>query len=367
LYQKEFYNDEDFMPPMAEDCLYLNVWTPAASEEDRLPVALWLHGGAYINGFSSELEFDGAAYARQGVILVTIAYRLGALGFLTHPWLEEQPSGNYGLYDALAALDWVRENIGAFGGDRDNITLFGQSAGAMAAQALISSKLSRGKIHRAIFQSGGGYQTGFSPGTPPEKLAEMGEAFVREAGVSSKEELLNLPAERIIDAQKALFFKAMARGGLPFAPCVDGSLLAAEGDELLAKGEHLDIPYMLGSVGNDMGIPPGGGPREGPLHKGCAAFSRLQESLGRKPAWVYCFTQKPQGDDAGAFHSAELWYMFGTLGRSWRPKTAGDLELSFRMVSYWRNFMTRGDPNGPGLAEWKPCDKADGFVMELRS
>jgi para-nitrobenzyl esterase len=369
LYQREFYDDEDFMPPMAEDCLYLNIWTPAA-EGDRLPVALWIHGGAFVNGFSSEIEFDGEAYARQGIILVSIAYRLGALGFLVHPWLAEPegPPGNYGLHDALAALDWVRENIAAFGGDRDNITLFGQSAGAMAAQALVSSKLSRGKIHRAVFQSGGGYQTGFNRGASPEKAEETGEAFVREIGASSREELLNLPAERIIAAQGAFFLKVMKSGGLPFGPYIDGVLLEDPGDEILARGDHLDIPYMLGSTSGDMGIPPGGDPRQdGILYKGCTAFSQLQESLGRRPAWVYYFSQKPQGDDLGAFHSAELWYMFGTLGRSWRPKTPGDFALSSRMVSYWSNFMNRGDPNGGDLAEWKPCAKPGGFVMELRA
>jgi para-nitrobenzyl esterase len=351
---------------MDEDCLYLNIWTPAAAEGDRLPVALWIHGGAFVNGFSSEMEFDGEVYARQGVILVTIAYRLGALGFLVHPWLEEPHTGNYGLHDALAALDWVRDNIGAFGGDRDNITLFGQSAGAMATQALISSKLSRGKIHRAIFQSGGGYQTGFNQGVSPAKLEEAGEAFVRETGVSSKEELLNLPAEKIIAAQRVLFNKSMGRGGLPFAPCIDGVLLETGGDEILARGEHLDIPYMLGSTSGDIGLAPGGDPRrDGPLYKGCVAFSLLQESLGRKSAWVYYFTQKPLGDDLGAFHSAELWYMFGTLGRSWRPKTARDFELSARMTAYWCNFMKQGDPNGSGLAEWEPCGRGSEFVMEL--
>jgi para-nitrobenzyl esterase len=370
MYQKEFYDDGDFMPPMDEDCLYLNIWTPAAAAEEKLPVALWIHGGAFVNGFSSEMEFDGEAYARRGVILVTLAYRLGALGFLVHPWLArpDAPGGNYGLYDALAALDWVRENIGAFGGDRDRITLFGQSAGAMATQALISSQLTRGKIAGAIFQSGGGYQTGFNRAPPPELLQETGEAFVREAGVSSREELLNLPAEKVLDAEKALFRTAMERGGLPFTPCADGVLLEAGGDDILAAGGHLDIPYMLGSTANDIGLPPGGDPRrDSLLYKGCIAFSLLQEKLGRKPAWVYYFSQKPQGDDLGAFHSAELWYMFGTLGRSWRPKTPGDFDLSSRMLSYWCNFIKQGDPNGPDLAEWQPCGGDGEFVLELKA
>jgi para-nitrobenzyl esterase len=369
LYQKEFFNDEDFLPPMSEDCLYLNVWTPAAGEGEKLPVAFWIHGGAYINGFSSEMEFDGAAYARQGVVLVSVNYRLGALGFLTHPWLRdgEDISGNYGLYDVLAALDWVRENIAAFGGDGNCVTVFGQSAGAMAAQALVSSKLCRGKIQRAIFQSGGGYRGGFGRNLPREKMEEFGALFVDAAGVSSKEELLALPVEKLFQAQTAVFMKAMRNmeGGLPFAPHADGILLEDDGDAILSRGGHLDIPYLLGGVANDMGIPPGGDPREGPIHRGCVSFSLLQEELGRRAAYVYLFSQKPRGDDSGAFHSSELWYMFGTLGRSWRPVGREDYALSSRMVSYWCNFIKHGDPNGPGLPEWKPCAGDEQFVMEL--
>jgi para-nitrobenzyl esterase len=372
LYQKEFFDDEDFLPPMSEDCLYLNIWTPAESEREKLPVAFWIHGGAFINGFATEMEFDGAAYARQGVILVTLGYRLGALGFLAHPLLRDEKgaSGNYGLYDMLAALDWVRDNIGAFGGDRDRITVFGQSAGAMSVQALVSSPLCRGKIHRAILQSGGGCNIAFNRYAPAEKAEKWGEVFSKTAGLSTPAELRNAPVEKIMEAQNHVFRELTQQGlgeGLPFAPHNDGLILKGDAGEILEQGAHLDIPYMLGSTEADIGVAAGQDPKTCALYQGCIAFSALNEKLGRKPAWVYYFTQHPQGDDLGAFHSAELWYMFGTLGRSWRPKTPGDWELSARMLSYWCSFMKTGDPNDGSQARWKPCKQEDPFVMELRA
>jgi para-nitrobenzyl esterase len=200
-------------------------------------------------------------------------------------------------------------------------------------------------------------------------MEETGNLFVELAGASSKEDLLALPGEKIPALQMAVFIKAMQNmdGGLPFAPHDDGVFLEGGGDEILEKGGHLDIPYMLGSVANDMALPPAAAPEEGPIYRGCVSFSLLQERLGRKPGHVYLFSQKPQGDDAGAFHSSELWYMFGTLGRSWRPKSRGDYELASRMVSVWCNFIKNGDPNGPGLPEWKPCADGDKYVMELKS
>ena len=159
FYWKEFYQDGN--PPMSEDCLYLNVWTPAAGQTDAdLPVMFWIHGGAFQNGFGHEIEFDGDAMAKKGVVLVTINYRLGMCGFLAHPLLtaenDGKGSGNYGLFDQLAALKWVKKNIASFGGNPDNVTVFGQSAGAGSVQALISSPLAKGYIQRAIIQSGGG-------------------------------------------------------------------------------------------------------------------------------------------------------------------------------------------------------------------
>jgi para-nitrobenzyl esterase len=366
FYYKEFFADEDYLPPMSEDCLYLNVWTPAEEPGEKLPVAFWIHGGAFVNGFSSEMEFDGAAFSAQGLILVTAGHRLGALGYLVHPWFPAESSGapgNYGLYDLIAALDWTRENIAAFGGDPERITVFGQSAGAMSAQALVSSKLTRGKIHRAIIQSGGGYQPPIGSAAPLDAAMERGKDFAGRCGAASPEELRSLPAEKILAAQIACFNESMTAGkGLPFTPVIDGTLLEDQGDRILEKGGHHDIPYMLGCTANDIGGSQGPAGEKPGLYRAAADFSSLNEKLGRRPCYVYYFTRCPLGDDAGAFHSAELWYIFGTLSRSWRPKTPEDYEISDLMVRYWCNFMKNGDPNGGGLAPWKPCSQQDPFV-----
>ena len=258
-----------------------------------------------MHGFSHESEFDGAAYCERGVILVTINYRLGAFGFLAHPWLSEESgvgrSGNYAILDQIAALKWVKENIAAFGGDPENITVFGQSAGCMSVQTLVSSPLTENWISKAIFQSAGGYDTGLNRDMP------------------------------------------------------------------LSEAEIKDIPYMLGSTADDIGVFPEMKEKgeHGGIYKGCINWSLALEKLGRKPAYVYYFTRALLGDDAGAFHSSELWYMFGTLGRSWRPKTEGDYALSKEMMDDWTNFMKTGNPNAEGKDDWKPCTKDDPYVQVL--
>ncbi|MDR1970557.1 MAG: carboxylesterase family protein [Treponema sp.] len=370
FYHKEFFQDEDFLPPISEDCLYLNVWTPAVEADAKLPVAFWIHGGAFINGFSSEMEFDGAAFAGQQVILVTVGHRLGAMGYLAHPWLSAEQggrSGNYGLYDLIAALDYVQENIAAFGGDPSRVMVFGQSAGGRSTQFLISSKLTRGKIHRAVIQSGGGYHLNLGTANTLAMAEDWGKDFVERTGAASLEALRAIPAEDLLKIQMFIFGDAEKSGirGRPFAPAIDGELLDNDPDSLLERGAHLDIPYMLGCTANDLGNPPEHPKEPGtkPLfYKATVDYSILNESLGRKPAYIYYFTRRLLGDDAGAFHSAELWYVFGTLSRSWRPKTPEDYALSEMMVEYWCNFAKQGDPNGGKLPQWAPCTRANPFV-----
>ncbi|MDR1599108.1 MAG: carboxylesterase family protein [Oscillospiraceae bacterium] len=152
FWQREFFTDPQFMPPMSEDCLYLNIWTPTSSVADKLPVAVYIHGGGFVEGSGCDSEFDGEALCKQGLIMITINYRLHALGFLAHHELtaESGCSGNYGILDQLAALQWVRHNVAAFGGDPDHVTIFGQSAGALSVQTIVSSPLSKGLVHGAI-------------------------------------------------------------------------------------------------------------------------------------------------------------------------------------------------------------------------
>lgn len=368
FYWKEFYQDGN--PEMSEDCLYLNVWTPAAGKDSRLPVMFWIHGGAFQNGFGHEIEFDGDAFAKKGVVLVTINYRLGMCGFLAHPLLTAENggkgSGNYGLFDQLAALKWVKENIAAFGGDPDNVTVFGQSAGAGSVQSLISSPLTKGYIQRAIIQSGGGLGGIISTKSLAD-VAATGKAMWDASGMTTLEQMRACPADRFQEIMMNYMKQQKTFNGMPYSPCVDGELLTASVYEAAISGQELDIPYMIGYTSGDLG--------PDRMKKSAVDWSLLLEKQGRKPAYVYCFSRDLPGEDLkapngspimpGAFHSSELWYVFGTLDKCWRPMEKGDYELSERMVSYWTNFAKTGNPNGEGLPEWKPCTGSDNHIQTL--
>lgn len=366
-YDKDFYDDPSYERPVSEDCLYLNIWAPKNAE--NCPVAMWIHGGAFMGGSSSEKEFDGAAYCKRGVIFVSVQYRLGVLGFLAHPWLtaEAGTSGNYGTLDQIAALNWIYENISAFGGDAENITIFGQSAGAMSVQTLISSPLTGNRIKRAILQSGGSYGAGLHRDTPLSEQESYGEIFAETLGVHSLEEMRAKSSDEIMEAVGPFMGKVFPIAkGLFLVPVIDGKVLTGGYYDLMDKGEIKDIPYMVGSTKDDILVTPEmKSPEDSPLYAGSRAFSHKLDSLGRKPAYVYYFTRDLPGNDFGAWHSAELWYMMGTLDRCWRPFEQGDYDLSERMLDYWANFMKTGDPNGTGLAPWRPCSKNDPFIMEF--
>lgn len=369
FYSKEFYDDEDFMPPMSEDGLYLNIWTPDGAQ--GLPVAFWIHGGAFVGGYGSEITFDGAGFCKRGVILVTINYRVGAPGFLAHPWLSARQggrSGNYGTLDQIAALSWVRDNIAAFGGDPGRITIFGQSAGAMSVQTLLSSPLTKGMVAGAVMQSGGGYKNGLVRDVPLAEAEVQGERFARHGQVESAEALLEMSSERLAQLTQDFFLHCMMKGeGTPYHPCIDGHVLTVGYNQALEQGIHPDIPYMLGVTCEDMDPRPQPEQRgENPLFTGCVDFSLLNEKLGRNAAYVYNFTRKPGNMPEGAYHSSELWYLFGTLGRSRWPKQQADYDLSRRMLDYWCNFIKTGNPNGGQLPNWQSCLEESGrYVMEL--
>jgi para-nitrobenzyl esterase len=372
FYGKEFYDEPEYNIPVSEDSLYLNIWTPSKCLDEKYPVALWIHGGAFYGGYGSEKEFDGAAYCKRDVILVTINYRLGPFGFLAHPWFAEESenkvTGNYGILDQIAALKWVYNNIHAFGGNPDNITIFGQSAGSMSVQTLVSSKLTGNMIAKAIFQSAGGYNGGLNRNFQMEDALKIGEELADGCNVKSAAEFRALPAEIILERAEPIINRGFANGfELIFSPVIDGYVLNGGYDELVDKGEVKNIPYMVGSTKDDMTVTPEiiANGEYGTIYKGCCNWSLHMEGLGHKPSYVYYFTRELPGDEAGAFHSSELWYMFGTLNRCWRPFTKEDYELSEEMLDYWTNFMKKGNPNTEGMEDWAPYTAKNPFVKIL--
>ncbi|MCR4852343.1 MAG: carboxylesterase family protein [Prevotella sp.] len=334
FYGNEFYWKEQTV--QSEDCLYLNVWTPANAvghPEKRLPVAFWVHGGAYHNGYGHEITMDGDAWAERGVILVTINYRLGIFGFLAHPELSAESldgtSGNYGTYDQVAALKWVHDNIAQFGGDPDNITVMGQSAGAASIKNLVSSPLSKGYVKNAVIQSGGGIAETTGLESEQKKAEATGKAFMDKFGYHTLKEMRSVPAEELLR-----MFKDQGMG--LFRPHIDGVLLTESFDDA-ARNQHLaDASYMIGCTLDDIR----------PMGKQIDAFCFLRDSLYQRPAFQYLFARKLPGTHDGAFHSAELWYMFHTLDRSWRPMMKEDEALADEMMDCWTQFAKCGNPNG---------------------
>ncbi len=390
FFEKEFYPVEE---EMSEDCLYLNIWTPAQSTQERCPVIFWIHGGAFMTGYGHSAHFDGEPFARQGVILVTINYRINVFGWMVDPELsaesEHGVSGNYGLLDQIAALKWVRRNITNFGGDPDNITVAGQSAGAASVQALISSPLTKGDIAKAVFESGGGVDA--LPDMNYPKLADV------EARMNLRESLgvENIAEARALSAQELLrrWTSTIGSQSVQQFPVVDGYVLPESTTDLVYEGKVADIPYLIGYTAKEgivvtptresleelaqfmygeekaqeyLALCPEGEEefekiRDGffteSLHAGCEAWAEVLEENGRGPVYVYQLSRNLPGDDMGAFHASDLWYVFKTLMRCWRPWELRDYEIAVQMNTYWANFAKTGNPNGERVPEWTPFTK----------
>ncbi len=354
FYEKEFYQGWSREAVCKEDCLYLNIWTPAEHAEEKLPVLFWIHGGAFNHGYGHEIEFDGEAYCKRGVILVTINYRLGIWGFLSHPEINGGIA-NLGIRDQICALDWVYENIAGFGGNPEKITAAGQSAGGYSVEALLVSELTRGKIAGAVMQSGGCINPGFRGCITKEQAWEGTEEFCKKHGIHRIGELMEMPAEELQSIAEDF------RNGL----VIDGEVLQQDCNAGMEAGKYPKIPYLAGANCNDLGVTKemleSGIPSN--YYKGAAAFAENGEKRG-VPVYMYFFAHPLPGDDAGSFHSAELWYMFGTLERCWRPMTAEDKELSERMLDLWSAFVKQGSPETEEI-KWPPYRKEVPFVMEF--
>lgn len=357
FYEREFYRDDWDKLNLSEDCLYLNIWTPAKSTKERLPVLFWIHGGAFCQGYGHEIEFDGEAYCKKGIILVTVNYRLGVLGFLAHPWLGEQKSGNYGIQDQICALDWIYHNIRAFGGDTENITVAGQSAGAFSVQALITSPLSKGSISKAIMQSGGGYNETLNRFVPLKESWKEGEAFVEACGIKTVKELMSVDAQLLLKAARSFHFSVP----------VDGYILKDNCLSLIQKGDYPDIPCLLGSTKNDIRVTPEMVQKKlrGDLWTANINFAGNMLLSHNSPVYLYYFSRELPGDNAGAFHSGELWYMFGTLKRCWRQFTKEDYRISENMIDYWSNFIRYGEPGSVEERSWEPYTNENPFILEI--
>ena len=359
---------EEFMTqgPIGEDCLFLNVWTGAKSASAKLPVMFWIYGGGFNEGSSSVAVYDGAELAKQGVIVVSVNYRVGPLGFLAHPELTQESdhhaSGNYGLLDQIAALQWVHANIATFGGDPDKVTIFGQSAGAISVLHLMHSPLAKGLFARAIAQSGPGLLRGAAGPTPTLSDREaIGVRYAESKGARSLAELRALPA--------ATFFTPAAGGrGSGVAPA---NSPFKDGWVIPLTDPVDQVPLMVGFVADDIGA--GGGDAEQKkaarekLRIGMDAWATEQAKASRR-VYTYYFdrvTPWPAHPEFGAHHTSEVPYIFRTIhrvDRAWEPI---DDKVSETVSAYWVNFAKKGDPNGSGLPAWPLHDDTSHVTMQL--
>ena len=346
FYYNEFRKGETYT--YSEDCLFLNVFTPDdVKEGDALPVLLYIHGGSFTGGCGHEKHFDGPVWPTKGVIGITVNYRLGPLGFLCLPELAEEAGhvGNYGLYDQMTAISWVRDNIAAFGGDPGNITIMGQSAGGASVQLLSQSPLTQGLFQKAVMSSGCGLGS-MMGGSLPEKRYSFWHTVMERCGCKTLAEFRAVDAETLFQVWQSTK-KEVKGGGLATAPVVDGCMVVKD-------AQPHAIPYMAGSTSHDV-MPP------------------MLYAMGRKfctrqaeSCYFWYFDRRLPGDNHGAWHSSDLWYWFGTLENCWRPMTAQDQTLSNQMVDYLCNFAATGNPNAQDrLPEWVPSYRSHNQVMCL--
>ena len=382
---------------VSEDCLYLNIWTPAPSASARRPVFVYIYGGGNVEGSGSVPAYDGEGLASKGLVVVTFNYRVGVLGFLAHPDLNKEASyhasGNYGLLDQIAAVRWVHDNIAAFGGDPSRITIAGQSAGASGVHSLTASPLAKGLFHRAIADSG----SGVGGARTLADLEADGVRFATAKKAGGIAELRAMPWQDVV----------VAVPGVRFAPVPDGYALPAAVREVFAAGKQNDVPTLTGINADEGGaVPhptatvesfqrdarqryganadeflklyPAATDEDAKRAQNDSARDRARATLyrwaldraqtARTAAFTYFWTHTLPGPDAdqyGAFHTSEVPYVLNTLSMSSRPFTPKDHQIAGTLSSYWANFAATGNPNGKGLPPWPAVSKDAPQTMEV--
>jgi len=414
FYSKEWHVDPEF--PMSEDCLYLNVWTPAKRVDEKLPVMIWIFGGGLQGGYTSEMEFDGERIARRGIVLVSVNYRVNVFGFLSHPEITaEDPGGvhgNWGFLDQKAGIDWVGRNIANFGGDPGNITIFGQSGGGRSVLVHMTSPMSKGSFHKCIAQSCGAVRVLAPKGLERqynnlEETERIGKEFFDFIGVKSLAEARALDAKIILNKNVEFAKLKGARMGC-FGLMIDGKYVAEDPSDVFLSGRHHKIPFIMGLTTTEFSVAPaesGGEYMESWAEKNFGSRAKEFLSLcrlkagdnpekikeaatvsmfdisvrqclevsaerGDKNIYFYRFGPEIPGDDAGPFHSSDLWFEFETLAKCWRPFTGKHYDLARQMCNYWTNFARKGDPNGPdhdgkAMPEWTPYSLQSQRAMEF--
>lgn len=400
---------------MSEDCLYLNIFSPAATADENLPVFCYIHGGGLQDGYNYEVEFDPERVARRGVVVVMIGYRLGLFGFLAHPELtartpQDEVVSNFGFQDQSLALHWVRDNIGAFGGNPERIVICGQSAGAGSVQAQLCSPMNEGIIKGAICQSGVSMSFAdedkpFGAATPLKEAEAHGVEFFTRAGLNSLEQAQQTDAHLLMEKLR----EVAPDWRFAFSQCIDGRFVKESVWESYYNDRLPDVPIIIGLCWDETqnGMFGGDGfsykdfqdwahrfgdkeeeflevvditndQEVGRLAKTDArnmllsnsrGFCELRSSMG-KTVYYYIFDHDIPGDDAGSFHGSDLWFMFDSLGNSWRPFEGKHFDLARQVTSYWTNFVKSGDPNGLDyngnpLPKWAPYSSGKKAVMKF--
>ena len=417
--QAPVFSDMIFRDVLSEDCLYLNVWTPATGATARLPVMVWIYGGGFQAGSSSEPRQDGERMAGKGVVVVSFNYRMGVFGFLAHPELTSESghaaSGNFAMMDMVAALQWVQQNIAAFGGDAGNVTIFGESAGSFAVSGLMASPLAKGLFHKAIGESGAFFGSTLDPVTLAA-AEQSGSALGQALGATTLAAMRAVPADSVLTAARSM-------GSRGFGPIIDGYVFPRRVDAIFASGQQQPVPLLAGwnadeirssatlakvkptvtsftsrvraqfgtqadavlaayaarddndavesaaALGNDQFI-----------SFGTWKWIETHRATSGAPAYRYLFARQipippntvvngnpATARDIGARHAGEIEYVFGALasvpGVTWEKS---DEALSELMMLYWTNFARAGDPNGPGLPTWPRYEsRAGNPVMRL--